>query len=331
MIRRGGLVAFPTETVYGLGADATNPKAVRNIFRAKGRPATDPLIVHISEPVEIGMVAARLTPATHVLAETFWPGPLTLVVDKREDIPPEVTAGLPTAGVRCPAHPVATGLIRAAGCPIAAPSANRFSHVSPTCAEHVLFDLDGRIELVLDAGSTQVGLESTVLSARDNAVEIYRPGGVSRERIEAALKQAGMCMPVILKGEAESPGVSPGMLEKHYAPNAPVILFAGDRQRCLHEMHRMAEEWTRDGHSVAFLISDEDAAELGKAPDQHLTFLLGCSIAQTARRLYAGLRELDSLGADIILARAAEGGELAEAINDRLTRACGGGGRVIRV
>ena len=301
------------------------------IFRAKGRPVSDPFIVHICAPDELNEVAARISLAARVLADTFWPGPLTLVLPKRSRIPDVVTAGLPTTGVRCPAHPVAEGLIRAAGCPIAAPSANRFSHVSPTCAEHVLSDLDGRIDLILDAGPTEVGLESTVLAANEDNVEIYRPGGISRQCIQQALKDAGLNMPVTVKGADERPGASPGMLEKHYAPNAPVALFVGERGRCLHAMHRFAEEWTRDGQVVAFLISNEDAAELKKAPDYHLTFLLGSGNNEMAHRLYTGLRELDSLGADIILVRSAEGGELAEAINDRLTKACGGGGRVIRV
>ena len=187
VLRAGGLVAFPTETVYGLGANALDADAVKGIFAAQERPAYDPLIVHLAEAAELPQVTVGIPPAAWTLAANFWPGPLTLVLPRRTEVPPEVTAGGGTVAVRVPLHPVAQALIRAAGVPVAAPSANRFGHLSPTCAEDVLADLEGRIDLVLDGGPTSVGVESTVLSLVTSVPTILRPGGVSREALENVL------------------------------------------------------------------------------------------------------------------------------------------------
>src|SRR5512133_768452 len=224
-IRNGGLVAFPTETVYGLGANALDVDAVGRIFTAKGRPAADPLIVHLSGLDQITRVVRSVSPEAQKLAETFWPGPLTLILPKRPAVPDLVTSELDTVAVRVPNHPVALALIQAAGVPIAAPSANRFGHTSPTTAKHVLHDLDGRIDIILDGGSASIGVESTVLDLSTTPPRILRPGGVTREMLESVIG------PVTVLGQRKKPELglpSPGLLEKHYAPHAEMILFSGD-------------------------------------------------------------------------------------------------------
>jgi L-threonylcarbamoyladenylate synthase len=217
LIREGRLVAFPTETVYGLGANALDAEAVRRIFEAKGRPSTSPLIVHVdSIDMALGL-ACEWPPLAETLARAYWPGPLTLVLPKQRKVPDIVTAGLDTVGLRMPRHPVALDLIRAAGVPIAAPSANRFTEVSPTMAYHVRASLGDRVDCVLDGGPTQVGIESTVLSLAGPLV-LLRPGMISREEIEEHIG------PVELAGAVEGAHPSPGMHHRHYAPRTPVIV-----------------------------------------------------------------------------------------------------------
>ena len=224
IIRSGGLVAFPTETVYGLGANAMDAAAVEKIFSAKGRPTFDPLIVHISNLSEIERVVSSFSPAAQTLADAFWPGPLTLVLPKQPDLPDLVTSNLKTVAVRIPNHPVALALIEAAGVPIAAPSANRFGHTSPTTASHVFQDLAGHIDLILDGGSTSIGVESTILDLSTTPARILRPGGITREMLETLIG------PVTVFKQIKKPGqrlLSPGLIEKHYAPRAEMFLFKG--------------------------------------------------------------------------------------------------------
>src|SRR5437763_8542920 len=222
VLRSGGLVAFPTETVYGLGANALDADAVGRIFAAKGRPAANPIIVHVADAAGVGAVVADWPDAAARLAERFWPGPLTLVLPKRDAVPDVVTAGGPTVAVRVPAHPVAHALLRAAGVPVAAPSANRSSELSPTTAGHVLHGLGGRIDLILDAGPCPGGIESTVLDVTNDPPRLLRPGLVTPAQIEAVIG------PIQRFGEpAGSVLRSPGLLAKHYAPRAPLEL-AGD-------------------------------------------------------------------------------------------------------
>jgi L-threonylcarbamoyladenylate synthase len=223
LIRRGGLVAFPTETVYGLGANALDAKAVERIFLAKGRPSTSPLIVHVaSAEMARGLVAEWPAEAEN-LARRYWPGPLTLVLPKLAAVPDIVTAGLPTVGIRVPAHPLALALIREAGVPIAAPSANRFTGLSPTTADHVRQSLGDRVDMILDGGPTNVGIESTVLSLAASPPRLLRPGMISRGEIEALIG------PVVEAGRLENgetgPQPSPGMRRRHYSPDTPLVLL----------------------------------------------------------------------------------------------------------
>jgi len=249
VLRAGGTVAFPTETVYGVGATALDASAVRRVFEAKGRPPEDPLIVHLAAEDGVHLVARDVLAIAHTLVRRFWPGPLTLVLLRRPEVPAEVTAGLDTVAVRMPAHHVALAMIEAARAPVAAPSANRFGRASPTTAQHVLDDLEGRIDLVLDAGPTSVGLESTVLDLTREVPTILRPGGVAREEIERVV---GM---VEVSGSTAGPAPSPGMLESHYAVAPELVVVECPDARAtpevLAEMTSLARRYGAAGRGVA--------------------------------------------------------------------------------
>lgn len=324
VIRAGGLVAFPTETVYGLGADGLNPVAVARIFEAKERPPTDPLILHIAEPEALHPLVLETPPVALELARRFWPGPLTLVLPKRPVVPDIVTAGLPTVAVRMPAHPVALALIRAAGTPIAAPSANRFSRTSPTTARHVQDDLGDRIDLILDAGPTPIGVESTVLDLTRPVPTILRPGGLPREALEAVLG------PVAVQTRIdEGPQPSPGLLPRHYAPRTPMILVIGPPPEMRAAMRELVARHAAQGYRIGLLIAEEDRAATADLPVE--TAVLGPEgdLETVARRLYEGLRELDARGLSLIIARDFGERGLGLAVRDRLTRAASG--RVVAV
>jgi L-threonylcarbamoyladenylate synthase len=324
IIRAGGLVAFPTETVYGLGADGLNPAAVARIFEVKGRPLTDPLILHIAEPEDFLKLVREAPPAALELARRFWPGPLTLILPKRPIVPDIVTAGLPTVAVRMPAHPVALALIRAADTPIAAPSANRFSRTSPTTAQHVQDDLGDRIDLILDAGRTPIGVESTVLDLTRPVPTILRPGGLPREALEALLGPVAIWTRI-----AEGPQPSPGLLPKHYAPRTPMILVLGPPPQMRAALRELVARYAVQGHRIGLLIAEEDRSAIADLPVE--TAVLGPEedLETVARRLYEGLRELDAQGLSLIIARDFGEHGLGLAVRDRLTRAAGG--RVVPV
>lgn len=325
-LRQGGLVAFPTETVYGLGANAFDPAAVLAVFTAKARPRNDPVIVHLATADELPRVARQVPPQARLLAAAFWPGPLTLLLPRAAEVPPEVTAGLDTVGVRVPKHAVALALIAAAGVPIAAPSANRFGHTSPTTAQHVLHDLDGRIDVLLDAGPTMVGVESTVLDLTADSPRVLRPGGVPVEALERAL---GQRVPV---GSSDGPARAPGQLPRHYAPQAPLQLFEGAPEATLQAIREQTQGALQAGRRVGLLLAVEDLAELGLEPNERLLVqTVGSShnLEEIAHRLYAALRRLDGQHPDLILARTFGMAGLGLAITDRLRRAAEG--RVTRV
>ncbi|HET7828718.1 MAG TPA: L-threonylcarbamoyladenylate synthase [Candidatus Limnocylindrales bacterium] len=307
ILRSGGLVAFPTETVYGLGADASSPAAVRRIFEAKGRPADHPLIVHLGSVDALDAWAADVPPLARTLAEALWPGPLTIVLRRSARVPDAVTGGLPTVGLRVPAHPVALELLRAFEGGIAAPSANRFGTVSPTTAEHVRDGLGDRVDLVLDGGASAVGVESTIVDLSGDEPGILRPGGVPREVLEAL---AGVPFPVREGGEIRAPGT----LASHYAPDARLMLVAPPDQPA-----RAAELRAR-GLRVGVLAFEPNARVEGATVVD-----LGDSEEEAARRLYAAIRELDDT-CDVILGWPPEERGLGLAIGDRLRRAATGSG-----
>jgi len=317
-LRAGGLVAFPTETVYGLGAHALDAAAVRRLFEAKGRPANDPLIVHVASANDVRGLVARIPPHGELLAARFWPGPLTLVMPKSPRIPLEVTAGLDTVAIRMPAHPVARALLEAAQVPIAAPSANLFSRPSPTRTAHVLHDLEGRIDLVIDGGPTTVGVESTVLDLTSDPPMVLRPGAVTLEMLKGLLPNVRMRANAVEPG----PQPSPGMFSKHYSPRAPLVLFKGPPEAALDALVARARQAAADGRRVGVLAMREDVDVFGDFPVCFAEMGTGRDLAGVALRLYAALRELDAAGVDIIFARDIDADEgLGRAIRDRLHRA----------
>jgi L-threonylcarbamoyladenylate synthase len=318
LLREGKLVAFPTETVYGLGADATNPDAVATIFTAKERPASDPLIVHIADLERLASVVSETPPLALQLAQRFWPGPLTLVLPRATTIPLNVTAGGPTVGVRMPSSVVAQKLLRAAGVPVAAPSANRFMRTSPTTAAHVLADLDGRIDCVLDGGPCAVGVESTVLDLTTTPPRILRPGAVTLEE----LREVAPEIEEPLATETGPVARAPGQMARHYAPHTPLIVFAGQGDRTLAAIRTEAATALAQGNRVGALLPDDEISALSGL-DVRIESL-GADRAAVSRNLYAALRALDSAGLDLLLTHTFDNSGLGLTLNDRLRRAAGG-------
>jgi L-threonylcarbamoyladenylate synthase len=300
----GGLVAFPTETVYGLGALALDADAVRRIFAAKGRPANNPVIVHVAEIAEAVAIAAEWPDAAERLARRFWPGPLTLVVPRGGAVPDVTTAGGPTVAIRIPAHPVALALLRAVGAPIAAPSANRSSELSPTRADHVLHGLDGRIDLVLDGGPTIGGIESTVLDVSTSSPRLLRPGLIGPAELEAVV--GPLCRHAALDEGKALP--SPGMLPRHYAPRTPLECSVDGRAR--------VAELLRTGARIGWLTCNEPASAVGLVAQK-----MPADAAGYAAHLYAALHTLDAAGLDRIIVDLPPDDEAWIAVRDRLRRA----------
>ena len=326
IIRDGGLVAFPTETVYGLGANALDADAVLQIFHAKSRPHTDPLIVHLADAESLPNLVADIPSVVSTLTSIFWPGPLTLVLLKSEAVPSIVTAGGSTIAVRVPAHNVALALIRAAGVPIAAPSANRFGQVSPTSSDHVFADLNGRIEMILDGGETTVGVESTVLALTTDVPVILRPGGVSLEVLQSVIGKVDVQHQQL---EEKQVAVSPGTQLKHYAPQAELTVYFGSRSNVISAIRAGAEHHLRSGKKVGILAAEEDKVQFADIPVILQTLGSIESLDDVARNLYAALRTLDQAAVEVILARDFGSSGLGLAIRDRLTRASAG--RVVRL
>ena len=309
LLRSGRLVAFATETVYGLGANALSTEAVARIFEAKRRPSWDPLIVHIASVAQLAQVAVippQLASRLLALAAAFWPGPLTLLLPRKEAIPDAVTAGRDLVGVRIPSHPAALALLREANLPIAAPSANRFGHTSPTTAAHVLADLEGRIDAVLDAGPTSVGVESTVLDPTQTPMVLYRPGAVTAEQIRAA---TGVEVTVYEPAAVETPPEalpSPGVGIRHYAPRATLVLV---------------EAWVEPPQAGA--EAGVMLPEGWQVPAGAVVYAWGRweDLETLAARMFAGLRELDDRGVEAIVCPLPAAGGLGDALRDRLRKA----------
>jgi L-threonylcarbamoyladenylate synthase len=320
-LRRGLLVAFPTETVYGLGADARSPEALARLYAAKGRPSTHPVIVHLAHPSQVADWAAGVSPAARAVTEAFWPGPLTVVVRRAPHVLDAVTGGEPTVGLRAPDQPLALELLAAFGDGLAAPSANRFGRVSPTTASDVFADLGDAVEVVLDGGPCRVGVESTIVDCSRDGLTILRPGAISREAIEGV---TGVDV-----RSARDVGVrAPGTLKSHYAPRATVLLVSPD------ELERRARELVDAGQSVAVLalsevfgVADPRMARLSDAKTRDV---VGVTILDAprdvdeyARVLYARLREVDARSIDVLLAVPPPESGIGVAVFDRLRRASG--------
>lgn len=318
ILHRGGLVSFPTETVYGLGANALDADAVSNIFRAKGRPANDPIIVHIADIRQLDDIAIDIPDLAKRLIDKFWAGALTLVLKKHPNVPTNITAGMDTVAVRMPDHPVALALLRASGLPIGAPSANTFSRPSPTTAQHVMDDLNGHVDMILDAGSTTIGVESTILSLVADVPTLLRPGGVSLEALREVMPEV-VYHPKYLADDVPA-APSPGTLLKHYSPTADVTLFRGqDRNKVFNAMRRTIDETLANNRSVGVMVLDADGVQFDDF--DVVIASLGASVEESAMRLFSALRDLDNQGVDLILVRAPEQTGLGLAVWDRLVRA----------
>ena len=328
-IKEGKLVAFPTETVYGLGANAMDAAAVARIFAAKDRPANDPLIVHIAHIGQLGQCASRVPPSARKLALAFWAGPLTLILPKTPAIADIVTAGLPNVAVRVPAHRVARALMEMAGVPIAAPSANRFSRPSPTTAAHVIADLDGRVDLVLDGGAATIGLESSIVDFSVEPPVLRRPGGLSIEQIREHVPEVQI---VDAYQRPDQPQLAPGQLLKHYAPKAPVTLYEGEAALVIARIAADVRTLTASGERVGILAPEEDLLEL--APRLASIAVGGRVVSRAygarrdperaARELFQSLRAFDADEVTSILAIAMPTKGVGFAIRDRLFRAAEG-------
>lgn len=307
IIRAGGLVAFPTETVYGLGAHALDPAAVARIYAAKGRPAYNPLIVHVADAAGARVLVGGWPDAAERLARAFWPGPLTLVLPKRDAVPEAITAGLPSVAVRVPAHPVALALLREAGVPIAAPSANRFTELSPTTAAHVAASLGDAVDLILDGGPTTVGIESTVVDLTGPRPRILRPGMISATQVADVVGAVDDAPVAVRDGEARP---SPGMVERHYAPRARLVPFNdATRAAALGIAGREAVAGVRVGAIAFEPLPVAEPVVLPRDP------------AGYAARLYAALHELDDRGCALVLVERVPEGAAWAGVRDRLERA----------
>ncbi|MCI7412609.1 L-threonylcarbamoyladenylate synthase [Hornefia butyriciproducens] len=308
IIEQGGLVAFPTETVYGLGANAMDADAVRKIYEAKGRPADNPTIVHIAEREELGQVTFLVTEDMKTLMDRFWPGPMTMIVPRGEYIPYVTTGNLETVGVRMPENEVARELIRRSGCPIAAPSANLSGRPSPTTAQHVIDDLDGRIDAVIQSGPCRIGIESTVIDMTGKIPMILRPGYITKKDFEDALGQEILLDPTLNRKPREGEDFhpkAPGMKYRHYAPRAEMIIFKGDRIRVEAAIDQERAEREALGQKVFVIDFDEDRETVA------------------AHEIFAMLRQADREGADVILAAALPQRGVGFSVMNRMLKSAG--------
>ena len=320
ILQKGGLVAFPTETVYGLGGDAMYSEASAKIYAAKGRPSDNPLIVHIADMDALEDIAQSVPEAAVKLADHFWPGPLTMIFPKKEAVPKSTTGGLETVAVRMPSHPVARALIRESGVYIAAPSANTSGRPSPTKAEHVKEDLDGRIDLILDGGAVGIGLESTIVDLSTGVPTILRPGYITGEMLEDVLGEVQVD-PAILS-QKMNPNIvakAPGMKYRHYAPKGQMTIIEGDTGKVVDEINRLVKEKTDEGCSVAVIATEETKDAYACANVRSVGSR--ATEGSIAAGLYDILREMDHIGAEYIYAESFEKDTLGKAIMNRMLKA----------
>jgi len=313
ILRSGGLVAIPTETVYGLGADGLNPEAVAKIFVAKGRPQDNPLILHVHDARQIDLFCQDVPQSAYALAEAYWPGPLTMVLPARDCVPKCTTAGLPTVAVRCPDNAVTREIIRLAGVPIAAPSANLSGKPSTTTAEHVRHDHDGRIDAIVDGGACRVGLESTIVDLTEHPPRLLRPGGITPEQLIAVLGDLVVDKAVTAQIDADAVVKAPGMKYRHYAPQCQVIIVSGSREKAADYIHR---HYTPGDRVLCF--QEEMPLYAGCAP---LSYGQEADVATLSAGLFSALRQLDDPSVHRVFARCPVGGGVAYAVQNRLKKA----------
>lgn len=322
ILHLGGLVAFPTETVYGLGGNALDEHAAKRIYEAKGRPSDNPLIVHIADMQALDELTEEVPDVARKLAKAFWPGPLTMILPKSERVPLGTTGGLSTVAVRMPNHPVALSLIRRSGLYLAAPSANTSGRPSPTLAEHVYEDLRDKIDLVLDGGMVQVGIESTIVDLTEDVPVILRPGCITKEMLGTVVGQVKMD-PAILSEEGVPVGKpkAPGMKYKHYAPKADMIIYSGPKEKVVERIRQEAKRAFGEGMKVGIVATDETIScyHLGEARSIGSRGEAG----SIARGLYKILRDFDHLQVDVILAESFEEDPMGAAIMNRMKKAAG--------
>lgn len=320
ILKRGGLVAFPTETVYGLGGNALDGQAAKKIYAAKGRPSDNPLIVHIAEFAALERIAAGIPWEAKKLADAFWPGPLTMIFNKKASVPYGTTGGLETVAVRMPNHPVALALIRAGGGYIAAPSANLSGRPSPTCAAHVQEDLDGRIDMILDGGDVGIGLESTIVDLSEGTPTILRPGYINQQMLEEVIGRTEVDRGLLTDDSSIKPK-APGMKYRHYAPRASLTIVEGREDKVIDRINELARAGEAAGEKIGIIAAAESAGlyeggivrTIGSRSDE----------ISIARHLFGILREFDSLEADRIYSESFETPKMGQAIMNRLMKAAG--------
>lgn len=330
ILREGGLVAFPTETVYGLGANALDEEAARKIYEAKGRPSDNPLIAHVSSMEEVYPLVSQVSEKAKKLMDAFWPGPMTLIFPKSDLVPYGTTGGLDTVAVRMPSDPVANRLIALAGVPVAAPSANTSGRPSPTTAQHVLQDMDGRIDMIIDGGPVGIGVESTIVDVSVETPTVLRPGAITMEMLEEVLGEVQIDPAILGPVSADLRPKAPGMKYKHYAPKADLTLVEpedGDMEspdsleRMTEKVRQLAEEKLAEGFRVGIICTDESRQTYPKG----LVRSIGSRTRRetVAHNLYALLREFDDLKADYIFSESFPEDHLGQAIMNRLSKAAG--------
>lgn len=320
IIKAGGLVAFPTETVYGLGGNALDAGASRKIYAAKGRPSDNPLIVHICDPADLDTVAEVTDERVRRLSDAFWPGPLTMILNKKEIVPKETTGGLNTVAVRCPNHPLALELIRRSTGFIAAPSANTSGRPSPTKAEHVIEDLSGKIDCIIDGGEVGIGLESTIVDMSEELPTILRPGYITPQMLEEVIGEVRMDPALMTAGKGQRPK-APGMKYRHYAPKAQMYLVKGERDKVVEKIRSLCDREKEAGRKVGILCSDETkdcypygtVVDLGSRRDEE----------EIARNLFDALRSFDHMDTDVIYSEWFEAPGIGIAVMNRMLKAAG--------
>nr|MBQ8252116.1 threonylcarbamoyl-AMP synthase [Lachnospiraceae bacterium] len=320
IIQGGGLVAFPTETVYGLGGDAMNPESAKKIYAAKGRPSDNPLIVHICKTEDMEKIVREVPKQAYVLAERFWPGPLTMIMKKADCVPKETTGGLDTVAVRLPDHPVALAFIREAGGFVAAPSANTSGRPSPTLGKYVYEDMNGRIEMILDGGEVGIGVESTIIDLTEDIPVVLRPGYVTWEMLQEVLGE--VCLdPTMLEIDCQQAPKAPGMKYRHYAPRGELVIVSGDREKVSDKIGQLLTEKRELGFKTGVIVSKEEE-HLYRADSVKVTGDR-TDMAAVARNLFRILREFDDENIDCMYVQAFPKDGIGQAVMNRMLKAAG--------